>query len=64
MKNQSKNQRTFRNIYQNLPDEEDTYFMNAADYAKASDIDGIHMVPEEHKKLANAFADKIKEILS
>ena len=44
--------------------EEDTYFMNAADYAKASDIDGIHMVPEEHKKLANAFADKIKEILS
>ena len=47
-----------------LADEEDTYFMNAADYAKASDIDGIHMVPEEHKKLANAFADKIKEILS
>ena len=44
--------------------EEDTYFMNAADYAKASDIDGIHMVQEEHKKLANAFADKIKEILS
>ena len=38
--------------------------MNAADYAKASDIDGIHMVQEEHKKLANAFADKIKEILS
>ncbi len=47
-----------------LADEEDTYFMNAADYAKASEIDGIHMVPEEHKKLANAFADKIKEILS
>ncbi len=52
MKNQSKNQRTLRNIYQKLADEEDTYFMNAADYAKASDIDGIHMVSEEHKKLA------------
>ena len=54
----------FAEYISKLADEEDTYFMNAADYAKASDIDGIHMVPEEHKKLANAFADKIKEILS
>ncbi len=54
----------FSEYISKLADEEDTYFMNAADYAKASDIDGIHMVPEEHKKLANAFADKIKEILS
>lgn len=54
----------FSEYISKLADEEDTYFMNAADYAKASEIDGIHMVPEEHKKLANAFADKIKEILS
>ena len=54
----------FSEYISKLADEEDTYFMNAANYAKASDIDGIHMVPEEHKKLANAFADKIKEILS
>ena len=36
--------------------------MNAAEYAKASDIDGIHMIPEEHKKLADAVYNKIKEI--
>ena len=45
------NQRTFRNIYQNLQMKKIHIFMNAANYAKASDIDGIHMVSEEHKKL-------------
>ena len=43
--------------------DEDVYFMNAADYAKASDIDGVHMVTEEHEKLGIAAAAKIKEIL-
>lgn len=38
------------------------HYMNAADYAKASPLDGIHMDAENHKKLALAFADKIEEI--
>ncbi len=38
------------------------YFLNAADFAQASDIDGIHMTEEEHEKLALALFDKIREI--
>ena len=37
-------------------------FMDAADFAKPSKIDAIHMGPESHRKLAAAMADKIKEI--
>lgn len=38
-------------------------FMNAADFAKASPLDGIHMDEENHTKLAYAITDKIQEIL-
>lgn len=38
------------------------HFMDAAKYAKASRLDGVHMDSENHKKLAIAFAEKIKEI--
>lgn len=38
------------------------HFMDAAKYAKASPLDGVHMDSENHKKLADALADKIKEI--
>lgn len=37
-------------------------FMDAAKYAKPSPLDGVHMDEENHKKLADAFVDKIKEI--
>ena len=40
------------------------YFMNAANFARASDIDGIHMLPEEHEKLAAAIRDRIGEIFA
>lgn len=52
----------FAEVISKMTAEENVYFMNAADYAKASDIDGIHMVIEEHEKLGNAAAEKIKEI--
>lgn len=38
------------------------HFMDAAKYANASALDGVHMDSENHQKLARAFADKIKEI--
>ena len=37
-------------------------FMNAADYAKASGIDGIHMDEENHRELAKAVCEKINEL--
>lgn len=38
-------------------------YLNAASVAEASDIDSIHMNPENHKKLAVAISKKIREIL-
>ncbi len=42
---------------------EGTYFLDAALFAEASDIDGVHMTSEEHEKLAGAIVEKIKMIL-
>ena len=39
------------------------YFLNAAEYAKASEVDAIHLDHAEHAKLAEAIAAKVKEIL-
>lgn len=38
------------------------HFLDAAQYAKASKIDGIHMDEENHLKLAAAVSEKIREI--
>jgi lysophospholipase L1-like esterase len=38
------------------------YYKNAAVYAEASDIDGIHMDAENHQKMADAIAVKVLEI--
>ena len=35
-------------------------FLNAAEYVKASDIDGVHLDPEEQRKLGKAVAEYIK----
>ncbi len=37
-------------------------FLNGAEYAEASDIDGIHMNEENHRKLAKAICEKIGEM--
>jgi lysophospholipase L1-like esterase len=49
--------------YKRVADLHNVHFLNAADYAKASTLDGLHMNSENHILLANALADKIKEIL-
>lgn len=38
-------------------------FLDAADYAKASILDGVHIANEDHKILGEAMADKIRMIL-
>ena len=38
-------------------------FLNAADYAKASEKDGIHMDAAQHKIFGAVLAQKVKEIL-
>lgn len=46
-----------------MAQQEGAYFMNAADFASASEIDGVHMESSEHEKLAAAMENKIEEIL-
>lgn len=43
--------------------QEGVHFLDASKYAMASDIDGVHMEPSEHEKLAAAIEAKIKSIL-
>ena len=38
-------------------------FLDAASVASPSPVDGLHMEPEEHAKLAAALADKVRELL-
>lgn len=48
--------------YKEIANIHSIHYMNAAEYAKASELDGIHMDAENHKKLGMAFAQKIIEI--
>lgn len=53
----------FAKYYSEMAAEEGAYFMDAAKIAEASDIDGIHMEPAEHEKLAAAVYEKVKKII-
>lgn len=37
-------------------------FLNASEFIKSSDLDGIHFEQEEHRKLGEAVAQKIAAI--
>ncbi len=50
-------------IYEELARKHHVEFLNAAEYAKPSELDFAHMMPEEHHKLADAMEKKINEIL-
>lgn len=49
--------------YKKVADEAGAYFLDAAEYAYPSDIDGVHLTPEGHKAIGTAIANKISEIL-
>ena len=46
-------------LFQQVAQMENCLFLDAAKVAKASAIDGLHMDPENHKKLAQAIAEMI-----
>lgn len=52
----------FAAYYEKMAKEEGVHFLDAAKYAKASDLDGIHMEPAEHEKLAEAVYAKVLSI--
>lgn len=49
-------------IYQNLSLDYGIHFLDASDYAAASELDCLHMDPENHRRLAEAVKNKIQEI--
>ena len=49
--------------YKELADRMGVFYLNAADYGTPSVEDGLHMYPEGHKRLGEAIAAKIKDIL-
>ena len=51
-------------VYANLAKIYGCAFMDAGMYAKPSEIDSIHMDAENHKKLAAAVCEKIREIFA
>lgn len=53
----------FARLYQQVAREMRTEFMDASLYAEPSPIDGIHMPEDSHRRLGEAMAQKIREIL-
>lgn len=56
------NSKHFAEFTKAMTKEENVHFMDAASVASPSEIDGIHMEPQEHEQLAYAVCDKITEI--
>jgi lysophospholipase L1-like esterase len=50
-------------FYQDIAKKHRLHFMDAAMYAEPSEIDGVHLSIEGHKKLGEAIASKIKSLL-
>lgn len=55
--------REFAPLYKEVADGTGCYFLDAAQYARPCDEDGVHIYPPDHFPLADAVAKKIKEIL-
>jgi lysophospholipase L1-like esterase len=51
-------------VYRNVAKTYGLHFLAASEYAEPSPCDCIHMDAENHRKLAEALAEKIKEIFS
>ena len=62
-KNADERSHGFAAAYRNAAELLGAHFLNAAEFAKASRADGIHMEAEEHGKLGKAVAAKVREIL-
>lgn len=57
------NSKKLKKDLQEQADLQHCYFLNAAEYAKASDVDAIHLDLAGNAMLAEAIAAKVKEIL-
>lgn len=63
MTNTRERQKKFKGLYQEMAGRLQIHFMAAEDYAKTSELDGIHIAAESHEPFAMAVAGRIREIL-
>ena len=54
----------FAPVYRQAAEELGCFYLDAALYAQPSDADGLHWMPESHRRLADALAEKIRIILA
>lgn len=54
--------REFAPLFQSVCRKYGVEFLNAADFAQASDVDCVHMGAKSHEALANALKEKVLEI--
>jgi len=50
-------------VYRRLAEENGLAFLDAAEYGAASEVDGIHMAADDHRRLGRAMAGKVREII-
>ena len=51
----------FHKYYKEVAERNNCIFFDAAEYVKASDVDSLHLMPEEHKKLAEGLFQCMKD---
>ena len=58
-----KKSRKFAAHYRRVAQERECAFLDTAQVIASSNLDGIHLEPEEHTKLGRAVAEQVREIL-
>lgn len=63
LSNNRDRQSRFKELYGAMAKNYGAEFMAAEDYAKTSELDGIHIAEESHRPFAMAVADRVREML-
>ena len=63
LRNGAEESKKFAYYYRHVAESKGVYFLDAAEVAQPSKIDGVHMEPESHLALGKAIAAKVREIL-
>ena len=63
LRNGAEESKKFLKYYKHVAEAKGVEFFDAASVAEPSTVDGIHMMPESHKALGEALAQKVREIL-
>jgi len=63
LRNGAEESKKFAYYYRHVAQSKDVYFLDAAEVAQPSKVDGVHMEPESHLALGRAIAAEVRRIL-